>query len=114
MSRVKLVAQICLVVFGSMATMSCARDPEVAKRKYLEAGNKYFDQQKYKEAIVEYRNAVQQDPRFGDARYKLAEAYVRVRPAECLPRVCSGRRPPPGQYRGAAQGRKVPAARPAI
>ena len=33
-------------------------------------------EQKYDEAIVEYRNALQQDPKFADARFKLAEAYV--------------------------------------
>jgi Tfp pilus assembly protein PilF len=30
------------------------------------------------EAIVEYRNAIQQDGRYGDARLKLAEAYEKV------------------------------------
>ncbi len=42
--------------------------PEVAKKEYFDSGNKYFDQGKYKEAIVEYRNAIQQDPKFGEAR----------------------------------------------
>ena len=35
-----------------------------------------MNQSKVKEAIVQYRNALRQDPRFGEARYKLAEAYV--------------------------------------
>jgi tetratricopeptide (TPR) repeat protein len=30
---------------------------------------------KVQEAIVEYRNAIRDDPRFGEARFKLAEAY---------------------------------------
>ena len=38
------------------------------------AATGYFAQKKYHEAIVQYRNAVQQDARFGEARYKLAEA----------------------------------------
>ena len=54
----------------------CSKDPEVAKREYLSSGDAYVEQKKYAEAIVEYRNAIQQDPKFGQARYKLAEAYM--------------------------------------
>ena len=41
----------------------------------FESGNQYFEEKKYPEAIVEYRNAVRADPRFGEARQKLADAY---------------------------------------
>jgi putative PEP-CTERM system TPR-repeat lipoprotein len=47
-------------------------------QQYYASGDKYFAQQKYKEAVVEYRNAILKDPKFGDAHFKLAEAYVRV------------------------------------
>src|SRR6476661_10804500 len=63
---------------------ACSRDPETAKRKYVESGDAYMRDHKVAEAIVEYRNALQQDPRFGEARKKLAEAYEQsgdVRPA---------------------------------
>jgi tetratricopeptide (TPR) repeat protein len=69
---------VCLILLASVLSTSCAKNPEVAKRAYLESGDGYFAQKKYHEAIVQYRNAVQQDARFGEARYKLAEAYVRV------------------------------------
>ena len=39
------------------------------------AATSIFEQKKYAEAIVEYRNAVRVDPRFGEARQKLADAY---------------------------------------
>lgn len=55
----------------------CSRDPEVVKRRYLENGNKYFDQGKYKEAVLMYSNAVKQDPRFGEAYHKLGDAQIR-------------------------------------
>src|SRR5262245_47702355 len=55
---------------------ACSTDPEVAKKKYFDSGNTYFDQKKYKQAIVEYRNAVQQDPKFGEARLKLSDSYA--------------------------------------
>jgi tetratricopeptide (TPR) repeat protein len=56
----------------------CARDPEVAKREYLRSGDAYVAQQKLREAVVEYSNAVQQDPRFGEARLKLAQTYLEL------------------------------------
>jgi tetratricopeptide (TPR) repeat protein len=67
-----LLAAIALV----LPLAGCSRDPEVAKRRYLESGNQYSANKQHKEAIVEYRNAVKQDPRFGDARLKLAESLV--------------------------------------
>src|SRR5688572_17744428 len=75
-------------------------DPEAAKQRYLDSGNRFFQEKKYSEAIVEYRNAIQQDARFGAARLKLAEAYALrgdadraygeyVRAADLLPNAVS-------------------------
>jgi len=63
---------IALVTTGVVA---CSADPERAKQEYLASGDRYVEQKKYNEAIVQYRNALQQDARFGDARLKLARAY---------------------------------------
>lgn len=56
----------------------CSTDPERAKQEYLASGDRYVEQKKYHEAIVQYRNALQQDARFGDARLKLARAYEQI------------------------------------
>lgn len=66
-----LAAAVMLCLAG------CSRDPEVVKRRYLENGNKYFGQGKYKEAVLMYSNAVKQDPRFGEAYDKLGDAQIR-------------------------------------
>src|SRR5262245_66549198 len=63
-------------ILGASLAISCGKDPEVLKREYLRSGNQYFAQNKFAEAIIEYRRAVQQDPKFGEARYALAEAYL--------------------------------------
>ncbi len=63
-----------LLLMG-LANWACS-SPERAKQKYFESANHYFEQKKYKEAIVEYGNALKQDPKFGEARYRLAEAYA--------------------------------------
>src|SRR5580765_6663649 len=58
-----------------LASLGCRTNPDVAKEEYRKSGDRYFDQKQYAEAIVQYRNALQQDPKFGEVRYKLAQAY---------------------------------------
>jgi len=64
--------------------------------EHLAKGNDYFEKSLLKEAIVEYRAAVQADGMRGDIRLKLAEAYAKngdlpgakreyVRAADLLP-----------------------------
>ena len=61
-----------------LGLVSCSRDPNVVKQRYLESGNKYFDRGKYKEASIMYRNALQKDMRFGPAHYKLALTNIKL------------------------------------
>ena len=48
---------ISLILILSLLGTACSKDPEVAKKEYLAKGNQYFEQQKFPEAIIEYRNA---------------------------------------------------------
>lgn len=75
MSKNCRLAIAIVAVFALLA--GCSRDPEVVKRRYLENGNKYFDQGKFKEAVLMYRNALKQDPKFGEAYLKLGDAEFR-------------------------------------
>jgi tetratricopeptide (TPR) repeat protein len=54
----------------------CTRDPNLRKQQYLESGNRYFEQHKYRSAAIEYLNAIQIDKDFAAAHYKLAECYL--------------------------------------
>src|SRR6202035_2672811 len=56
--------------------VSCAKDPEKAKVKYLTAGQDYMQKGQYGDAAVEFRNALRLDPRFVDAYYELAQANL--------------------------------------
>ncbi|MGA2136446.1 MAG: tetratricopeptide repeat protein [Bryobacteraceae bacterium] len=67
-----------VVVVAVLALVSCSRDPNAAKKRYLENGNKYFAKGKYKEASIMYRNALQKDQRFGLAYYKLAQTDLKL------------------------------------
>jgi tetratricopeptide (TPR) repeat protein len=68
---------LALAAVAALALSACSKDPNVAKKESLDSGNKLLDQGKPKEAIVEYRKAIQQDPRYGEARLKLSEAYAK-------------------------------------
>ena len=68
-----LIRVAALVLTTALAACS---DVEADKQRYLQSGNEFFEQKKYQEAVVEYRNAIALDERFGEARYKLAESYV--------------------------------------
>ncbi len=68
-----------LVATAALLTLvSCSRDPNVAKRRYLESGNRYFDRGKYKEAAIMYADALQKDRLWGPAHYKLGLTWVKT------------------------------------
>ena len=69
-----------LVLVGCLAALitGCSRDPNVRKQKYFESGQRYYEEGKYREAIIQFRNATQVDGRFTEAHYQLAQAYGKV------------------------------------
>jgi len=66
------------VVSALLFVVSCNRDPNVAKKKYLEMGDTYFKREQYKQAALLYRNALQRDQRYGMAHYKLALTQLKM------------------------------------
>jgi tetratricopeptide (TPR) repeat protein len=75
MRAIRLTA---IIVAALLALVSCSRDPNVAKKHYLDSGNKYFDKGRYKEAAIQYRNALQKDQRYGEGHYHLALTYLKL------------------------------------
>ena len=69
--------QVTVVVLLALTLVSCRRDPNVAKKQYLESGNKYMDRGRLKEAAIQYQNAVKIDPKYGPAYYKLGLLYLK-------------------------------------
>ena len=85
-----------LAVLIAVLLAGCSRDPHAQMLEFTRSGDAYASEGKLSEAIIEYRNAVQQEPRAGDVRVKLAEAYIKngelgkalaeyVRAADVLP-----------------------------
>lgn len=96
-SALKRIAVASSVTAAWLLTLACTTDPSVRKQQYLQSGNEYFAEGKYSHAIIEYRNAVDLDATFGEARKRLAEAYARsgdaprafeqfIRAADLLPK----------------------------
>jgi putative PEP-CTERM system TPR-repeat lipoprotein len=77
-----LAVLVIVSAVGAAAACSKATDVTQSKQEFLARGNDYVAQKKDAEAIVEYRNAIAQDPKFGEARVQLAEAYLRARDFE--------------------------------
>ncbi len=59
-SAARLAAGLLVVI--ALSTTACNRDPNYAKKQYVESGNKYFDRGRYKEALIMYRKALSKDP----------------------------------------------------
>lgn len=77
-SSPRLIFSFSLTLAASLFLSSCFLDPNVRKQKYFESGQHYFDQGKYREALVEFINAIKIDPRYGEAHHQLAETYLKL------------------------------------
>ena len=62
------------LISAALLLCSCARNPQVAKAKYLAEGKNYMKKGQFGDASIEFRNALRLDPRFVDAYYELAQA----------------------------------------
>src|SRR6266480_1761598 len=78
MKRSSLVpALIALACLTGLLT-GCSRDPNVRKQKYFESGQRYSAEGKYREAVIQFRNATQVDGRFAAAHYQLSRSYIKL------------------------------------
>ncbi|MDP3000111.1 MAG: tetratricopeptide repeat protein [Bryobacterales bacterium] len=68
-----------LVPLLMLMAAGCSFSPDAAKRRYLETGNKYFKNGKFREASIMYRRAIQKDLKFGEAYYRLGLTEMEMR-----------------------------------
>lgn len=59
-------------------SVGCRHDSEKAKREAIERGNSLFARQKFSEASLEYRRAIQEDISSGEAHYRLGLVYEQM------------------------------------
>ena len=66
------------VLLAVLSIVACAGDPQTRKARHFQAGKQHLESGKPRDAIIELRNAIAIDPRFGEARAKLAAVYEAV------------------------------------
>ena len=76
--QIARVATAAMLTLALAFTVGCNRNPNVRKQKYLESGKRYETAGKYKEAAVQFLNALKVDKNFGDAHYELAKTYLKM------------------------------------
>jgi tetratricopeptide (TPR) repeat protein len=86
------------LVLTALALVSCNRDPNYLKQKYLQNGNKYFDAGRLNEASIMYRKALEQDRKFGEGWYHLA--LTQLKQGQVSSAVASLRRADEGLQKG--------------
>ena len=69
----KKAAGVCIAL---LAITACT-----TTRGYVEKGNFLDEQGKYEEAAINYRKAIQKDPNYGDAYYRLGLVAIQTRNA---------------------------------
>src|SRR5688572_31967873 len=63
---------------GLALLLTACSIPEEQKQRHFKQGNAYVAEKRDDFAVIEYANAVRIDPKFGEARLKLAETYERM------------------------------------
>jgi tetratricopeptide (TPR) repeat protein len=66
------VSLTLMLAFGG-----CSQSPEAKKAKHMERGVNYFQNAKYHEAVIEFKNVVQIDPKDADGHYRLGLTYLK-------------------------------------
>ncbi len=69
---------VVVVLITVAFVAGCHSDPNVKKQKYLESGKRYSAEGKYREAAIQFLNAVKIDKNYPDAHYELAQAYIHL------------------------------------
>jgi tetratricopeptide (TPR) repeat protein len=68
-----------LLSLSMASTLGCSRDPNVRKQKYLESGERYEEEGKLREAVIQFSNALRYDQGYAAAHYELAKTYGRMK-----------------------------------
>ncbi|MBM3804969.1 MAG: tetratricopeptide repeat protein [Acidimicrobiia bacterium] len=72
------VCQVLLLVLIAFGTPACSKDPAKAKKEYFESGVKYFNENKFREAVIQFKNAIAIDGRYAEAHYQLGICYSKL------------------------------------
>src|SRR3569833_3221022 len=69
---------VFILLLTALSFTGCKKNPEKAKQKYLASGMKYMDDKQYEAASIQFKKAIQVDPKFAEAHYQLGEASLKL------------------------------------
>jgi tetratricopeptide (TPR) repeat protein len=75
MIRMKIMLSAAVVC--ALASVACSLTADSAKRKAFDRGTRLYEKGRYAEASIEFRKAIQKDPKFGEAYWKLGQAELK-------------------------------------
>ncbi len=78
MSRSVAVRSFLVCSLLAALLTGCSRDPNVKKQEYFKSGQGYFAKGQYREAEIQYANAILIDSRFAEAHYQLGQTYLKL------------------------------------
>ena len=73
----RTLVSLAVALMISFLAVGCSSNADKLA-KHLERAEAYVAQQKYKEAVIEYKNASQIDPKNDDIHYRLGEVYMQL------------------------------------
>src|SRR5215472_1162941 len=76
-TRYVVSAATALMAVLLVSATGCKGNPEKAKKKYLESGLSYVNKKQYDAAVIQFKKALQVDPKYADAHYQLGLTYLR-------------------------------------
>lgn len=74
---VRMGAGCACLIFLIPVVSGCGGDAQAKKIAHFQRGNAYFADAKYAEAVIEFKNAIQLNPKDAQAHYKLGLAYLK-------------------------------------
>lgn len=66
------------IVFVILVATLSACDQSKSVEEYIQSGQTHFNNKEWKSAIIEFKNAIKQDPENASARAKLGETYLKT------------------------------------
>jgi tetratricopeptide (TPR) repeat protein len=77
MSKSAALSALTLCIL-SVLFAGCHSDPNTRRQLYVESGQRYFNQGKFKEAAIQFSNALRIDKNSAEAHHGLAQTYVQL------------------------------------
>jgi len=72
----KIILKYLILLVAVMISFGCS-GPEAKKMSFFEKGKTYFEQKDYQKAKLEFKNAIQIDPKFIEAIFMLGQSELR-------------------------------------